>query len=317
MNSCFANLVILLHRNKMNLRSRIILSYIFLCIVWGTTWSIVKIGLGIFPPILYAALRFLIASIVLGLFVKKIPSTILKDRTFRKIVLILTLFEYSLSFVLMYFGQIYISSSLASVLFATFPLMVAIVTHYSIPDDRLNKRQYAGIIFGFIGVFVLFAPSSEPLSSSVILGMLAILLSAFLQSISVIVVRKYGQSYSSMHYNFLAMVLSTLLLLFMSFCFEDFSSTYFSRNGILSLLFLGIFGLALPYVIYFWLIKYLKPQILSLSAFITPLIAIAIGLLWLNETWTYQMTLGSIAVILGILITLWDTTLVKRIDHSS
>lgn len=290
----------------MKLQTRIILGYSGVCLVWGMSWSAIKIGLESFPPILFASYRFALAALLILFFLRRDFFTALTNPTFWKIVVLLCFLAFSLPITLMNIGQTVVSSSLAAVLFATYPLWVGITSHVLLPEDRLTLQQFIGILCAFAGVAVLFQPAQSDTTSAVFLGMILILGSAFLQALSLVFIRKYAQNFSSLHYNFFAMLLSALVLYTISSVIETTASPQWTWDGVFSLLFLGFLGTAGTFVIYFWLTRHLPPVVLSLSAFITPVLAILLGVFILQEEWTPLMTLGTSCILIGILITLVD-----------
>ncbi len=296
----------------MKLTNKIISGYSIICIIWGSTWGIVKIGLDYFPPFLFASLRFIIAAVALSVILGKAVFQFPRNKTFWYIVFILSIFAFALPLTFIYFGQSFIPSALASVLFATFPFWVTIASMVFLKNEALTWYQYIGLILGFSGALMLFEVTSIDISNSHFLGMLAILLSAVMQSLPLIVVRKHGFHFDSIHFNFYAMFIAGLILFPFSIMFDNYEYIDIRFSGVISVLFLGVFGTAATFVIYFWLTKHISPFVLSLSAFITPLIAIFIGVAFLEEIWNRSMTIGSSAILLGVLLGITNKSILKE-----
>lgn len=279
--------------------------YIFICIVWGTTWSVIKIGLTQYPPLLFASVRFSIGFLFLGLFLRNRDFASTRSKQFWILVIVVALFAYALPTALTYYAQLVVPSSLASVLFSTFPLWVTLATKMYLPSEYVTKYQVLGIVIGLLGIFLILHPVDFRIAQSTSTAMIAILVSAFVQVIPLIAARKLAREYTSISYNFFAMGIASVVLFALSSAFHEQGRLSLSPLGILSLLYLGIFATAIAFVGYFWLTAYVSPVILSLSAFITPLIAILIGTALFDEPWSANDTIGTIAILTGLLLTIF------------
>ncbi|MEW6703104.1 MAG: EamA family transporter, partial [Bacteroidota bacterium] len=91
------------------------------------------------------------------------------------------------------------------------------------------------------------------------------------------------------------------ILVITSFLFEDSSIWKFDLKGILSIIYLAFFGTLVTFTTYYWLLKRINVVILSLSAFITPIVAVILGWIVLKENFSLQTLIGSSFVLIGIL----------------
>ena len=286
----------------MTLHRKDFAGFLIVCLIWGTTWSAVRIGLHSIPPVLSAGLRFALASVVLWLFMKWKKYTIPLGWKFWRLITILCLTAFSLPFGLIYWGQARVDSGISSVLFATFPLWVALLSHFLLTGERLTLRRIAGIAAGFCGVLVILKPDVS-LSAVNIPGTIAILSGAFLQATALIALRKYGQEYNSVVLNLFSMLFSSVLLIGWSLLIENYSHIIIDDAAIFSILYLALFGTVLSFVIYFWMAQHVEAVVLSLSAFITPVVALFAGVLILKENITINVYAGSLLVLMGVFIT--------------
>ena len=109
-----------------------------LIVIWGSTWSVIRIGLRGIPPLTGVSLRFGIASVLLLVLAWQ-QGVRLGGRPYeRRLWLINGLLAFSVSYGVVYWAEQWIPSGLAAVLFATFPLCVAVMAHYWLPDERLT-----------------------------------------------------------------------------------------------------------------------------------------------------------------------------------
>ena len=271
-----------------------------ICILWGSSWAAVRIGLGSIPPILSLAIRFSLASIILGVIAGYRRLAIPSSRQFWKLAIILCASGFTIPFILIYWAQMRIDSGLASVLFATYPLWVALLSYFMLPGERITIAKAAGTILGVAGVIVIFHDSFSEWNAHSLGGTAGIIVAAIIQAYSLVALRKLGEQFHPVTTNLWSMLLSVGPLLLASLAVEHYSNLSFDVKAVGSLVFLAVFCTVCTFVIYFWLVKHVQVVILSFSALITPIIAIVIGVLFLDEHFTTSDLGGSLLVLAGV-----------------
>ncbi len=299
-------------------KSLIILGFILISIIWGSTWLAIKIGLDSIPPFYGIAIRFTIASIILYMILKLRGESIPFDRTSILMYLNLAVFSFSFPFALVYWGQQYIASGLASILFAVYPFVVAVGSHLFLPSERLNIFKITGIIWGFIGIIIIFW-SDIHFGANSTWGMAAVIGSTLMQGASLVILKKVNHVISPISLSFGGMTIGIMIMYPMAFIFEEFSSLRFDEKGIGSILYLGTIGTVVTFVVYYWLVKRVEIVYLSLVAFITPILAVILGALILHENLSSHIFIGSCFVLFGILIANGKDikSALRRIDKNS
>jgi drug/metabolite transporter (DMT)-like permease len=284
----------------MSLRLRIYFGYFTICLLWGSSWAAVKLGLETIPTLLSLGIRFTIASIILGLIIAVKRLRVPTDKIFWLLVLILCSTSFTIPFVLIYWGQVRVNSGLSSVLFATFPLWVVILSQLFLPNERMTIQRIIGIIIAFLGVMIIFNNAFSDVSRTPLLGMSAIIVGAIIQSFGLIALRRLGKQMHPVMLNFWPMLISAVVLCAISLGTEDYSTVVLSMKAIGSIVYLSLFCTVATFVIYFWLIKHVEAVVLSLSAFITPVIAVFIGVILMGEEFTSAASIGSMIVLIGV-----------------
>ncbi|OGC81084.1 MAG: hypothetical protein A2W07_03540 [candidate division Zixibacteria bacterium RBG_16_43_9] len=277
-------------------------SFLFavLCLIWGSTWLGIKIGLEDSPPFLSAGFRFLIATLFLFIWAKKkgIKFSEYKAQAFK--ILIPGFFMYYLSYSLVYWGEQYINSGLTAVLFATLPFFVAIFATLFLKEEKLNWFRLFGLIIGFSGILLIFRDSLSLKGDNLFYGMVGIILSAGFSAYASVRVKRDLHTVEPVVISVFQMGLGTILLLgsgFLSERITDFKLTYKSVGA---LLYLSFFGSAFAFMSYYWLLKRIEVTKLSLIAFITPIVALILGWLVLGESISGYLISGTVLVIIGI-----------------
>jgi len=271
-----------------------------LCIIWGATWVVIKIGLGEAPPFYSAAFRFLVAAAFLGAWVWIGRKRISLGRK--------TLFWVYLSGILMYFGSYaatywseqYINAALAAIIFASFPFFVAIGAHFHLPKERLSVLKLLGLVVGFAGIVVIFSGGLSVPDPNVWWAMFVMLMSPLLSAVASIIVKKHLTKEDPVVLNFLQMTVGIVVLFALATTNEHYADFRWTLVSMAAVGFLSIFGSAFTFVSYYHLLKTMEATKLSLIAFVTPIVAALLGWLVLGEMPTMATAIGSVLVFVGI-----------------
>lgn len=286
----------------MSEKLKIYLAYIAICTIWGSTWLVIKIGLQTMTPFLSAGLRFVVAGVVLYGIIRFRNIDVPRDRKSVGFFFLIALTSFSVPFALVYWAQQSVASGVTSILFAVFPFCVAIMSTIFLPSERLTMPKIIGIIIGFSGIVVIFSDDLNiGTSQEQLLGMSAVIISALMQAFSAVMIKKHGQSVSPFIVSFIPMSVAGILLISGSLIVEDLSTIQFTPIAIFSIFFLAVFGSVTTFVSYFWLLKRVEVVLLSLTSLVTPVIAVFLGVIILNEKLSSQLFAGSALVLSGIL----------------
>lgn len=286
----------------MNSNYKIASNYILICLIWGSTWFAIRLGLDSLTPLISAGLRFSVAAIVIYIVMRIRSISIQRDKISMRLYYFMGIFSFILPFGLVYWGEQFIPSGLAAVLFAVYPFFVALFTRIFIPEEKIGIIKIVGMIFGFSGIVIIFSQNFLTIGMNYFLGMLAVLMSGLLQSTIAVSIKKYGQHLHALSMNLIPMAIAGVGMLLLGILLEDTSKLKFDVKAVSSVLYLGIIGSVVTFTAYYWLLKRINIILLSLTAFITPIIALVIGWIFLDETLMPNQILGSFSVLTGLLI---------------
>ncbi len=275
--------------------------YLTISLIWGSTWLAIRISLKSFPPFFSAGLRFLVAAAVIYLLmkIKKIPFQL--DRKSMNSYFVLAFFSFIIPFGLVYWGGQYITSGLSAILFAVFPFFVAVFSHFMLPKEKIGFGKFAALILGFTGICLMFYQDLMGGLNTYLLGMLAVVLSSAMQAWIAVYVKKYGEALHPLGMNLVPMGISAAVYMAVSPFVEDMSILRFDAAGIGSAVYLGVFGSVVTFTLYYYLLKRINLILLSLTAFITPVIALILGRVIEAETLTTGQQIGSVLILAGII----------------
>ena len=275
--------------------------YILTCMIWGSTWLVIKIGLESIPPIISAGYRFTLASIlILGvILIKKIK--IQTDVTAIKLYLSMAFFSFIFPYGLIYWAEQFVPSGLTAILYAVYPFSIAIFSLVMIPSEKIGINKIVGIIISFTGLYVIFSESFTGNLDNYILGLIAVFISAIMQSSIAVSIKKYGHHLHPLAMNFYPMLIAGIVLLVYGFIIEGHLKIRYDYKAFFSVFYLALFGSLITFTSYYWLIKRVNIIIVSLITFITPIIALCLGWFFYREELSMHQLVGCFLVLVGLL----------------
>ncbi|MEW6653593.1 MAG: EamA family transporter [Bacteroidota bacterium] len=280
---------------------RITLAYILICLLWGSTWLAIRLGLDSLTPVYSAGIRFTFASVLILILMKYKRIQLQKDSLSVKLYFILAYFSFVIPFGLVYWAEQFIPSGLASIIFAVMPFFVILFSAFSFSEQKILLAQVFGVILGFVGIVVIFSEDLFVDFSHDLLGMAAVLVSSIMQAAIAVTIKKYGKHLNPISMNFVPLLLAGLTMILFGLLFEDYSKNRYDLNAFFSVGYLALFGTVITFTTYYWLMKKINIVLLSISTFITPIIAVILGWAVLGEKFTSQIFAGSSLVLVGIL----------------
>ena len=280
---------------------KILVIFSLICLAWGSTWGVIKLGLESLTPFISSGLRFILASVIILVIMKFKDVQIQKDKNSIRLYMTMAFGSFIIPFALVYWATQFVPSGLASVLFAVYPFFVALFSYFTIPTEEIGANKIIGIIFGFAGIVTIFYDGLDLNITSYIWGMTAIIISAVMQAGIAVTLKKYGHHLHPLSMNFIPMIIAGFVLLVVGFLTENISRLVFDLKAYFSIIYLAVIGTVLTFTSYYWLLKRVSVVLLSLIAFITPIIALVLGWIFFGESLSNKVLFGSILVLLGLL----------------
>ena len=274
--------------------------YALLVVVWSSTWVSIKIGLEDSPALLGAGIRFALAGVLL------LASTAARRRPLRTDVLlaaVLGAFPFALTYGLVYWGEQYIPSGLAAVLFGVLPLYVALLGAAVLPDQPLRAPVIAGVLIAIAGLALAFAESlnlgDEDLA---LVGAAALAVAPLGAAIGNISIKQRAAELDAVVLNGWAMLVGGVLLLVASALSERWSEFAWTGESIGSIAYLAVIGSAVPFVGLTVLLRHITAQAMSFLAMLLPFGALAFGAALYDEAITARALGGAALVAAGLLV---------------
>lgn len=282
-------------------RAAVTAAIALLIAIWGTTWAAIRIGLDDLPPLTSLALRFALAGMVLLALVPVFGVKLGRSRRERALWVVNGTLSFAISYGVVYWGEQRVPSGLTSVLFATFPLFVAVLGHLYLPGERLHPRGAAGTLTGFAGVAVIFSEDLSRLGGpGVALAAAVLLVAPAVSAVGNVVVKRYGRGVHPLSLTAVPLLGAAAVVGAAAAMIEGDRAVRFTPSAIGSVIYLALCGSGLAFVVYFWLLERLPATRLSLITFAVPVVAVTVGTLALGEPITPRVAAGAALVVAGV-----------------
>jgi drug/metabolite transporter (DMT)-like permease len=273
-----------------------------LCLIWGSTWVVIQGGLDSLPPFGSAAARFTLAAAcmtVLGFFLARREGG---ERPTLRLSLALGGLNFGTSYAIVYWSETRLPSGLVSVLWGVFPLLQAAAGHVALPGERLSRTQAAGFVLGFAGLCTLFATDLAALGPGAPAAGAVLLLSPVVSAAGTTYVKKHGARTSSVLLNRNGMWIGAALLWVATLATERHAPVHLDTAAVLSVLYLAVVGTVVSFGIYFWLLRHTRANQLAVIPYVTPALALSLGVALRGEAVTAFTVAGFALILSGLLL---------------
>lgn len=296
--------------NKNN-KTLILLAFLSIYVVWGTTFLAISYGLNGFPPFLLSGFRFFTAGLILLIWLylkgEKPFSLSVWKRNSISGFLILTVGVGSVTW-----AEQYISSTEAAIIIASEPFWFILIDRKNRSFYFSNKLAITGLIFGLIGLLIffkdsLFAANSEYAS---IAGVRTI---AFILLVFTALVWVVGSLYSkkrtgaSLFMNVAQQLIiggvASFIIAGVTNEWSTFSPAAVPLEAWIGLIYLIVFGSIVAYLSFIWLLSVKPAALVSTHTFVNPLVAVFAGALIAGESISFGQSIGVGIIIIGVVLT--------------
>jgi len=294
------------------MKLKILLAYMIVCIIWGSTYLAIKIGVESFSPFWFAGIRFTIAGIIMLVYL-----------TIRKISFPTGFKNYVPPFLIgsmllvignggVVWSEQYITSGLAALLAGTVPIWMALIALSIFPSSKISFRIILGILLGFMGMTILVAPEIGPLNLGSLKGVIGMLIAAISWSCGSIYTSRVGRKYNAFVLATLEMLFGGLVLIIIAGITQPFHPSEVSAKAWWLLGYLIVVASCITLSAYTYMMGRASTAWASTYAYVNPVIAVFLGWLILHEAITWNIWTGAIIILLGIGIVNWEQFISRR-----
>ncbi|MGR2770450.1 DMT family transporter [Photobacterium ganghwense] len=286
----------------MNSKSITFLLFLSVCLIWGTTWFAMELALRSIPPIFATALRFLLAAPLLAVMAKAFNQPLLFPKGKRQWLLIVALMYFAIPFTLMIYGEQFITSGLASIIFANMPVAVMLMSALFL-GLRLARHQVFGLITAVISLCLILGNEMQVGGEDYLIGTLSLGLAVAIHAVMYVLVQKCCQEIQVLTYNALPCFVASLFLFAVSGLGEEVHLDAFTRDSVAAIVYLGCITSVGGIVAYFKLGQVSTPFQASICFLVFPVIALLISAYINGDMLSRQSLILMLPLLFGVLLT--------------
>ncbi|WP_298781797.1 EamA family transporter [uncultured Polaribacter sp.] len=284
-----------------NSKVLIVLAFIVIYVIWGSTYLFNKIAVTELSPFFIAAIRFITAGILIIIIAKflKASLTITKKQFLNTIISGFLFLVYGNG--VFVWALKYVDSGFAALLASTQPLFVLFLLRL-IDRKPLQKKSIIGVILGLVGMYLLVSQQEITTSKESLLGIFMIFTCVFSWSYGSVFVSKADLPKNLLVSTGYQMLTAGIMLAIASLSFNEIwlSPLNWSFKICVSMFILIVFGGVIAFTSFNYLLKVVSPEKVSTSAYVNPVVALFLGWYILEEELTAQSIIASIIILTGV-----------------
>jgi drug/metabolite transporter (DMT)-like permease len=278
------------------------LSLIFICIVWGTTFLAIRIGVMHYPPFLFAGVRQAMGGIILMTAAAIINRQ--KDLSMKNILhqMLVGFLMLTLGNGLVSLGEKYINSGISALICSLMPLFAVMFNLMSSKKDHFNAAIGFGMVLGICGVALIFLHDIAEITKPAYLGgILATIIATCSWALGSVVNKKNVAPVNAFLDSGMQLLFGGIWMLLISPFADDYHGfRLWNTDGILALVYLIIFGSTLAYAAYMYTLSKLPVGIATIYAYINPLIAVIVGYIFMKEELNIYIGMAFITIVISV-----------------
>jgi len=294
-------------------RLEVLFAFFAIYAIWGSTYLAIRFAVETIPPFYTAGIRHFVAGIIL--LVWCLAKRLRPTRAQVRASIIIGAFFFLGGHGSLHWAEQKLPSGLASLLVASEPLWVFLLSALVAKQWRLNGTLLAGIVLGFGGVGLLMGRSALTAGPGVFAGSLAVLFGALTWAVGIVYSRRSHLSGHPLLLSALSLLAGSLQLLLLGTVareYRGFSLASVSLRSWLSLAYLILFGSVVAFTAYNWLLEHYSPTLVATHTYVNPLIAVLLGWLLAGEALTLNVLLSTALVIGAVMLVDRGTARLQR-----
>jgi drug/metabolite transporter (DMT)-like permease len=282
-----------------------LLAFAIIYFVWGSTYLAIRVGVREVPPFLLAAMRFLVAGLVLygWMIAQGERSPTARQWTS---VSFLAILIFVIDYGLVFWSEQRVPSGIAAVMMATIPAFMALSEIIFLRTQRLTPRLALALLIGMAGVAVLMSRSLNLGGAAIdTVGAVALIIASMSWSVGSILTRKLPLPPSKVMSSGAQMLAGGVFLAITAAAlgeFRNFHPSTVSRGAWLALLYLIVAGSIIGFTAYIWLIHHESPTKVGTYAYVNPVVAVLVGYFLGGEALGLRTILGTLLVLVSVVV---------------
>jgi len=295
-------------------RTRLIGAFAIVYLVWGSTYLVASIGVHIMPPVLFGAVRFICAGVLLGIVSLALGQKFDLDAAEWKRLLIVAVGSVLIPNACTNWAMQYVASNQTAILNATAALWIALFATQGRRAHPLDRRTILGLVIGFGGTALIVWPSGGARIEH--LGwQLLILLIVFVWSATAVYIRNTHSKLDLLPFSAMQMLLGGLMMLVLGLGLGEASRWVWSKPGLLAMAYLTILSSCIAYTAFSWLARNTTPAMVGTYSYVNPAIAAVLGWWFLHEKLGPHQLAGMAVMFAGVALVSWPQSNDRQKDQ--
>ena len=294
--------------------------------MWGSSFMFIKLGIATVPTSTLVAARLILGAMILLIVVylrgaRLPPLWPLRSNGGRVWgnYAILALLGNCIPFTAITWGQQRTDSALAGILMAVMPLATMVLAHFFVKGEHMTRNRVIGFVVGFAGILVLMGPSALNRvagQSIATWSQLAILLGALCYAANSVLTRILARGDDVLVASAAMLLIASVMALPIALVVDKPWQVAPSWTSVSAILWLGVGPTAVATVVYFKLIASAGPTFMSLVNYMSPAVAVFLGVSLLGETPGFHAYIALGLILLGIAVSQWNSTASRGLKNN-
>lgn len=282
-----------------------VIVWLVLCLVWGSTWIFIKIGLNDLPPITFASARFLLAILILFVVIRVQKIPLPRTSAEWKLIALTGVLQFSVNYSTVFWSEQYITSGLAAVLQSMITVFGLLLAWIFLPNERITKLKVFAVFVGIVGVAIIFIDQLKVQNLMAFLGCVAIVVGSYAAAQASILIKAKGGGFHPAGLLFCQMLCGLPPIIAYSLIAEGNPLSFnWTWTAVFCVVYLTIAGTIVAFWLYYWLLRRIESTRAMMISLVTPLLAVVIGAIVLGETLPPQTGIGGLLIIgsIGLIV---------------
>jgi drug/metabolite transporter (DMT)-like permease len=281
-------------------------AWVLVCIFWSTTFLAIRIGVQTLPPLaMISGARYLVAGIILS-FIIALRGVPLPSRDSWPGHALLGFLMLGLGNGALVWAEQWIPSGMAAVMVAAIPFWMIGIEALLPSGERIRPLQFVGLLLGFGGLVLLvssdLAQAGGATSRQILHGAIAIQISCCGWALGSAYSKRHARHENALGAAAMQMVFGGTLLLLTGTLIGEWHHAAFTARGMMAWGYLIVFGALVGYASYIYALKYLPVSMVSLYAYVTPILAVVLGAVVMREPFTPRMAVAVAIIFAGMVV---------------
>jgi len=285
-------------------RKLALLAWLAVCVIWGTTYLAIRVSVETIPPWLMSGVRWISAGSVLAIFMTARGERVFAAEHWRGATF-LGLFLLVLGNGCVVLAEVFVPSGLAAVIVASAPFWMSGIEALRRDGERITWTTAAGFAVGFSGIMLLIWPDLSHGGASgraFVLGVIALQVACLGWAIGSTYSKRHARSTNVFSAAALQMLIGGVMMLAISIALGEWHALHISTRSAIAFMYLAAAGSLGGFVAYTYALRHLPVSLVSLYAYVNPIIAVALGVAVLGEPFTMRMAVAAVLVFGGVAI---------------